>query len=123
MKVSHAPVYRRRRRVAAVVVAALGLGSGYLAAGLVDAVRGDDATVAAPTSSPAATAPVTTPTITAAPDASEAATASSIPVPTVTLDKDAYSLTDPDSPWVVVNKLRPWTRWATSPRTWSSPRG
>lgn len=43
----------------------------------------------------------------AAPTASETPSATPTPTPTPTFDTTAFSLTDPTSPWVIVNKLNP----------------
>ena len=43
----------------------------------------------------------------AAPTASETPSATPTPTPTPTFDTTAFSLTDPASPWVIVNKLNP----------------
>jgi D-alanyl-D-alanine carboxypeptidase len=44
---------------------------------------------------------------TEAPTASETPSATPTPTPTPTFDTTAFSLTDPTSPWVIVNKLNP----------------
>ncbi|MDN4477570.1 M15 family metallopeptidase [Demequina sp. SYSU T00039] len=108
MRVSHAPVYRRRRRVVlAVLVAIVGLGLGYGTGALVWPRAEAEAAVTpakspTPTETPEASS---TPTPSATPASSPSA--SPTPSPSPTFDLTAYSLTDPDSPWVIVNKLNP----------------
>lgn len=51
--------------------------------------------------------PTPRPTPSASPTASETPTPTPTPTPTSTFDATAFSLTDPTSPWVIVNKLNP----------------
>lgn len=112
MRVSHAPVYRRRRRtVLAVLVAIVGLGLGYGTGALVWP-RAEAVVASSPTPAPSATpasSPTPAPTLTPSPSAPPASSPSTspTPAPSPTFDLGAQSLTDPDSPWVIVNKRNP----------------
>ncbi|MGN6273822.1 MAG: M15 family metallopeptidase [Protaetiibacter sp.] len=81
---------RRRRRFAVLLTLALAV-----IAGLVVAI------VMLLTPNPPQAEP------TEAPTASETPSATPTPTPTPTFDTTAFSLTDPTSPWVIVNKLNP----------------
>lgn len=81
---------RRRRRFAVLMTVAL-----VVVVALVVAIM----TLLTPSApQPAPTTP---------PPASETPTPSPTPTPTPTFDTTKYSLTDPTSPWVIVNKLNP----------------
>lgn len=113
MRVSHAPVYRRRRFVAAAcAVAVVGMGLGMLTAELWS-VRFGSRVEAAPAASvtPGSATPASSPVPSDAPtsSATPVVTASPAPVasPVLSFDANAHSVDDPDSIWVVVNKARP----------------
>ncbi|WP_062379715.1 M15 family metallopeptidase [Demequina pelophila] len=131
MRVSHAPVYRRRRRLAGLGVAVLGGLLGFAGASLWAGADGasaestaaaeasstressPDPTLAAlatePSATPAADAssPVATPSPAASTEPSPEASSPEASADADGFDMEAYSLTDPASPWVVVNKRRP----------------
>lgn len=106
MRISQAPIYRRRRRVAlAIVVALVAAGLGYGTGALVWP-RESVEPIATP--SPSATpTPSATPSASVTPSPTASPASSPSPTPEPTFDLGAYSLTDPASPWVIVNKLRP----------------
>ncbi len=92
-------MFRRARILTTIAVASIILGS----------------TVACTAQHPAASPSVASPVIT--PSAAPSVTPTPTPVPTVpTFNKSAKSITDPNSIWVVVNKLRP-----LNPKTYSPP--
>ncbi|BDZ54482.1 hypothetical protein GCM10025870_15550 [Agromyces marinus] len=88
------PRVRRNRLIAGLVVAMLVV----VASAWVIAALAPSAGSASPSPSPSAT-----PTATPRP----APTATATPTPVDTFDKAAHSIDDPDSIWVVVDKLRP----------------
>lgn len=90
-----------RRRRAVVLVGGL-LVVAFLITILVHGVTGSGATIASPTPTPSAVPP-TAPTEPPRPSP----TASPSPAPAPTFDPAVRSIDDPDSIWVVVDKLRP----------------
>ncbi len=105
MRISQAPVYRRRRRVAAAILTVIVAGSaGFGSAALVSHLTDE------PDQALAAVRRTPEPTATPLPAATASAPAASpVPVASATsaFDLTARSLSDPDSLWVVVNKRRP----------------
>ncbi|WP_061963707.1 M15 family metallopeptidase [Demequina aurantiaca] len=81
------------------LVVAWGVGHGN-AAGPSTAASGDASTAPAHTAAPSESA---IPRVTA----SASGTAEPVVAPSTVFDMDRYSIDEPDSPWVVVNKLRP----------------